>query len=499
MFNGYLRLHGEPLNQMRILHLSMECYPVAKAGGLGDVVGALPKYQNRLDHTASVFMPAYANDWVKNAEKEQVFSGEAEIYGEMIPYTIQKVDQSVLGFDLFLMDMPGFFDRSGVYIDKRTGQGYSDEDERHAAFQKAALNWILTLEEKPDILHCHDHHTSLVPFFITECFEYTELRSIPTILTIHNGMYQGGMGWEKLSLFPAFNPERGGLLEWNNHINPLACGIKCAWSVTTVSPGYLQELRESSRGLEILFQMEWNKCSGIVNGIDTETWDPSADEHLKFKLEHNEIKYKKENKAELCRRTGFPEDRPLFTFIGRFASEKGADLLPEIIESSIQSSVNASFFILGSGDHEIQKAIEELGVKYPEHFQYEFAYNEPLARLLYAGSDFLMMPSRVEPCGLNQLYAFRYGTIPIVHAVGGLKDTVHPFDGRNGNGFTHESLETHEIKNVIEKAVLLYSDSLSFESLIHSNMRIDHSWESSTNNYIDLYNQNLAKYTIHEF
>lgn len=479
---------------MRILHLSMECYPVAKAGGLGDVVGALPKYQNRLGHYASVFMPSYANAWVEKAQKEEVFSGSVRVYDEKVSYRIYKVLNHSLGFDLFLMDMPGYFDRSGVYIDQRTGKGYTDEAERNTAYQKAACQWMLSLTDKPDLVHCHDHHSSLVPFFMTECFEYAQLRSIPTILTIHNGMYQGGMSWERIGLIPPFRPERGGLLEWNRHINPLACGIKCAWAVTTVSEGYMQELKESSRGLEQLFRNEWSKCQGIINGIDNETWDPATDEHLEHKLVSDEIRYKKQNKAALAERMAFPEDRALITFIGRFAEEKGADLLIDIIEKAVNAGLEASFFILGSGDHDIQTRIETLGEKYPSHFKYEFAYNEPLARLLYAGSDFLIMPSRVEPCGLNQLYAFRYGTIPIVHSVGGLKDTVQDYDGRKGTGFRFDTLELNEIHNTLERALILYRDPLALEGLIDENMRLDHSWETATKNYIDLYTEQRNKY-----
>lgn len=479
---------------MRILHLSMECYPVAKAGGLGDVVGALPKYQNRLGHEASVFMPAYANPWVKAARCSEVFAGQIEVFGDKRPYKVLQVHDHGLGFDLFLLDMPGAFDRPGVYIDQRTGKGYTDEDERNTSFQKAACYWMLSLTHKPDVVHCHDHHSSLVPFFMTECFEFYQLRIIPTVLTIHNGQYQGGMGWERVGLIPAFNPERGGLLEWNQHINPLGCGIKCSWAVTTVSPGYMEELKKQSRGLERLIRMEWEKCQGILNGIDNETWDPATDGHLEFRLERDELRYKRQNKAVLAARTGFPEDQPLITFIGRFAEEKGADLLPDIIEASIQRELGAYFFILGSGDHDIQERIEALGAAHPQHFQYEFAYNEPLSRLLYAGSDFLIMPSRVEPCGLNQLYAFRYGTIPIVHAVGGLKDTVKDFDGRKGTGFTFSSLDQEEVLVSIERAVRLYRDHLALETLIDDNMHLDHSWERATHNYINLYQELLTKH-----
>ncbi len=480
---------------MKIIHLSMECYPAAKAGGLGDVVGALPKYQNRLGFEASVCMPKYNTAWILKQKTEHVFQGVFVQYGEHRPFAIERVLNHDLGFELFLINLPGLFDRESIYIDQRTGRGFSDEIERNVGFQKAALTWIGQMEEMPAILHCHDHHTALVPFFINEAFDFEHMRSIATVLTIHNGMYQGGMPWSKLGVLPAFHPERGGLLEWEQHINSLACGIKTAWKVTTVSSGYMRELAMDARGLEMLFRMEYKKCSGLLNGIDNELWDPSTDSYLDNRLEGDLMEYKQANKASVEREYGLVPGKPLFTFIGRFAYEKGADLLPEIIADALFSGLDANFFILGSGDLTIQHQIGQLKTKFPERFNVEFAYNEPLSHRLYAGSDFLLMPSRVEPCGLNQLYALRYGAIPVVHAVGGLKDTVPDLRSGEGTGFAFAKLDANQIRSALFAAEELFRHSANFVAVLEKNRLIDHSWETATEQYIELYKEMLPNYS----
>jgi len=479
---------------MKIIHLSMECYPAAKAGGLGDVVGALPKYQNRLGFDASVCMPKYHTAWILKQKTEQVHEGTFIQYGERRPFAIERVLDVNLGFELFLVNLPGLFDRESIYIDQRTGRGFSDEIERNVGFQKAALTWIGAFEELPNILHCHDHHTALVPFFINEAFDFEHMRSIATVLTIHNGMYQGGMPWSKLAVLPAFHLERGGLLEWEQHINSLACGIKTAWKVTTVSSGYMRELAMDARGLEMLFRMEYKKCSGLLNGVDNELWDPSTDAYLDDCLGDDLMEYKQANKSSVETEYGLVLGKPLFTFIGRFAFEKGADLLPEIISDALYSGLDANFFILGSGDLTIQHQIGQLKSKFPGRFNVEFSYNEPLSHRLYAGSDFLLMPSRVEPCGLNQLYALRYGTIPVVHAVGGLKDTVPDLRSGLGTGFSFPKLETNQIRNALFAAEELYRHPANFLAVLEKNRLIDHSWETATEQYIELYKEMLPNY-----
>lgn len=257
---------------MEILNISAECFPIAKVGGLADVVGALPKYQQKSGVTSKVIMPFYDNDFAK----ERVFITEYKNHLKMgklhFDYEILTPEQP-LDFPVYLVHIPGLFDRSEVY-------SYDDDVERFLAFQLAVLDWLLELEEKPDIIHSHDHQTGFIPFLMSNAPGYRSLKEIPTVFTIHNAEYQGQFGYDKLRYFPEFDLNKMGIIDWDGAINPLATAIKCAWRVTTVSPGYLEELKSNANGLEKLIDQESEKFTGILNGIDTNVWDPETDQHL---------------------------------------------------------------------------------------------------------------------------------------------------------------------------------------------------------------------------
>ena len=473
---------------MNIVHISAECYPAAKAGGLGDVVGALPKYLNRAGHQATVILPFYRTEWLKSVESDFIYEGEAPVGGEFFSFSIHRVDKSVLGFELYLVDIPGRFDREGVYIDPWSGHAYWDEMERFFSFQIAALEWLKMEDRIPDVIHCHDHHTGLIPFMMQECFRYEEFRGIPSIITIHNGEYQGRYNRENYSFLPAFNLERLGMLDWDGALNCLAAGIKSAWQVTTVSEGYMQELLENCHGLELLLKQEEQKTIGIVNGIDVDVWDPKEDPMLEKNFTVKSLKSgKKANKKKLCKIFGLKEKRPLFSFIGRLVREKGADLIPGLIEKCHKDGVEASFIVLGTGDPALHDLFKKLESEYVGYFNTRLEYNEQLAHQIYAGSDFLMMPSRVEPCGLNQFYAMRYGSIPVVRKTGGLADTVIDIENKNGYGFVFNEFGIdHYVKAVI-RAEELYRDQTKFENIRKRAAKLDFSWENSTKKYIHLY------------
>ena len=255
---------------MRIFHLSAECYPVAKVGGLADVVGALPKYQNLAGLQAAVVMPFYNRKFVQENVFDTVFRASTLLGTRRLYFEILKEKTDKLGFELYLVKIPGLIDREEVYQ-------YPDETDQFIAFQIAFLDWISYSQQSPDIIHCHDHHSGLVPFLLQHSKLYTRLAHTPTVLTIHNGQYHGSFGWDKLSYLPEIDPYKTGLLDWAGRINPLAAAVKCCWRYTTVSPSYLQELSVSSNGLEYLFYMESAKGQGIINGIDTDVWNPGKD------------------------------------------------------------------------------------------------------------------------------------------------------------------------------------------------------------------------------
>ncbi|HHC78434.1 MAG TPA: glycogen synthase, partial [Flavobacteriia bacterium] len=258
---------------MKIIHISAECYPVAKVGGLADVVGALPKYQQKAGIISQVIMPLYNNRFQKENTFQTIYSSQLALGEATIDFDIMVLQKNTLGFDIFFVDIPELLYKEYVYS--------PDDTERFLAFQIAVLDWMLTLKQPPDIVHCHDHHTALVPFMLQESYKYKPLQGIPTILTIHNAQYQGWFSYDKLALIPNFDLKNIGLLDWNHIINPLAAGIKCAWRVTTVSPSYLEELKIKANGLESLLRHESAKCIGILNGIDTNVWNPETDTFIR--------------------------------------------------------------------------------------------------------------------------------------------------------------------------------------------------------------------------
>jgi len=474
---------------MLILHLSLECYPIAKVGGLGDVVGALPKYLNRNDSESWVVMPKYRRKWFDNHQTEIVYRNKVKLDCSQVPFQIERLSESVLGFPVYFIDIPGLWDRPGVYSDSSTNDEYWDTFERYISFQKAALMWISDFDQKPDILHCHDHHTGLIPFMTMCADDFESLKRIPTVLTIHNGEYHGRYSFSEVKFLPKFGWNNVGLLDWHGEMNALAAGIKTAWRVTTVSESYMQELQYHSNGLEALLNKEEGKCIGIVNGIDTEQWNPETDELLE---DHYSVdtadKGKKSNKKHLCSKFGLDPKKPLFSFIGRMVNEKGADLLPDLIIKSVDRYPDVQFLILGTGERKLEHRLAEVGADFRENVHVELAYDEKLAHKMYAGSDFMIMPSRVEPCGLNQMYALRYGTIPIVRAVGGLKDTVIDVDeDKNGYGIKFYDFNIPESFEAIEKALRLFNDKKRLKTVIKRGMSLDFSWNSSALNYISLY------------
>ncbi|MCE3283179.1 MAG: glycogen synthase, ADP-glucose transglucosylase [Chitinophagaceae bacterium] len=447
--------HVKPKAQrMEIIHVSAECYPVAKAGGLGDVAGALPKYQAKAGHFAKLVMPMYktkflyANEWVVD------FKGQTNMGNWFFEYTVIKESTNKLGFDLFLVDIQGLTDREKIY-------GYDDDVERFTAFQIAVVHWLSNWEHKPDVVHCHDHHTALIPFMLQHCYQYRAMSDIPTVLTIHNAQYQGWMGWDK-----------------NYYMK-----------VTTVSSSYLAELRTSANGLEALFEYEQGKCVGIINGIDNEVWDPKTDEFLYAKYtSRNVTAGKLKNKNAVCKQFGINPDKPLAVFIGRLVGEKAADILPDAIAASIYATDGSiCFVVLGSGDPTVEDRLNELKSHFPDNYNCYIGYDEGLSHKLYAAADFLLMPSRVEPCGLNQLYALRYGTVPIVRSTGGLIDTVVDMGEEQGFGIRFNHASVADIIYSVQRAVSVHHDKKHLLGMRQHMMKIDHSWEGVVEQYIGLY------------
>jgi len=467
---------------MEIIHISAECYPVAKAGGLGDVVGALPKYQCKAGHIAKVVMPMYRTKFLYENEWTVDFKGNANLGSWFFDFTIIKESTNKLGFDLFLVDINGLLDRQRIY-------GYDDDSERFTAFQIAVASWMSSWEHNPDVVHCHDHHTGLLPFMMQYCYDFKKLSSVPTVFTIHNAQYQGWMGWDKSRYIPRWDLWKRGMLDWADSINPLASAIKCATRVTTVIWSYMEELRFHSNGLEKLFEYERGKCIGILNGIDNEVWNPETDKYL---TDHYSVKKvtagKQKNKESLCQQFSLDPEKPLFVFIGRLVGEKAAEILPDAIKTSLYYTQGAAcFLVLGSGDPEVEWRFTEMIEPYKGSFNAVIGYDETLSHRMYAGADFLLMPSRVEPCGLNQMYAMRYGTVPVVRSTGGLQDTVVDMGDPEGFGIRFNHASIHDVEYSIGRGIAVYQDTAHMEKMRKWMMQIDHSWESTVDQYTQVY------------
>ncbi|WP_369616223.1 glycogen synthase [Flavobacterium sp. CFS9] len=475
---------------MEIFHISAECYPMAKVGGLADVVGALPKYQTKAGHDVRVVVPCYDTKFRKENDFECVHWGNVKLGNFNFPFNVLKETTDQLGYELYLIEIKELFDRPNVY-------GYEDDIERFVSFQIATLDWITARNKVPDVLNCHDHHTGLIPFLVQYAYKYESLSKVRSVITIHNGLYQGWFGFDKLFYLPEFDLKHVGFLEWDHCINSLAVGIKCAHAVTTVSPSYLDEINNAANGLEALFKSVRYKSKGILNGIDFEVWDPAKDQMIEsnYSIDTFEIG-KQKNKEKLCEEFELDSTKPLFSFIGRLFEEKGGDLLPQASALALSENFeNINILILGSGNSLIEEQLVQLRNDYKGNYNVFIGYNEALAHLIYAGADFILMPSRVEPCGLNQMYALRYGTVPIVRRTGGLRDTVIDF-GDDGNGVCHDQASVGDICYSINRAVKLYEDKINFKNIRAKGMGTDHSWERACQEYIEIYNLIIEKNEI---
>ncbi|MFZ4262673.1 glycogen synthase [Sphingobacterium sp. HJSM2_6] len=470
---------------MKVIHLSVECFPVAKVGGLADVVGALPKYLRNLGVDASLIMPFYDRKFTQEQEFDLVAEGTFFQGSNPLTYEVLKEKTDILGFPLYLIRIVNLLDRAEIYC-------YPDEAEQWIAFQHACLHYLKVNNIQPDIIHCHDHHVGLIPFLTKHSTEFNVFASVKTVFTVHNGQYQGWMNWNKGIILPGFDTWKWGLLDWGGLINPLATAIKCCDAYTTVSEGYLTELYQEANGLQDLFFDERGKSTGIVNGIDVAYWDPAIDRLIPSNYQKETVEEGKyRNKLAITKEYQLDPELPLISYIGRFAAEKGADLLAEIVNLVYdQHDGQVNIFILGSGDELIQEQISQLKSAYQKHLAVYFGYNEQLAHQLYAASDMLLMPSRVEPCGLNQLYALKYGTIPVVRKIGGLKDTVIDLS-EDGYGFVFDEVDAREAALALDRAIGACLNKDILKLLRQRAMELDFSWDRSASKYIELYNQLL--------
>lgn len=467
---------------MKILYAIGEAYPFIMTGGLGDVGGSLPGAIRERFTGCRVVLPFYSDipEELKASAKliksfyvavgwRQQYCGVYEIHNNHTIY--------------YLLDNEYYFKRSGIY-------GHYDDGERFAFFSLAVLELMKHIDYQPDILHVNDWHTALIPVYHKLKYQYEEkYKNIKTVFTIHNILYQGQFDKGILGDVLGLPEEALPVLEFNGCINLMKAAIETADAVTTVSPTYAKELTDAyfAQGLEHILKNNEYKLSGILNGIDTRVYNPETDETILRNYSREDISGKAKNKEELQKLFHLPVDPiiPVIGLVTRLVEHKGLDLVNWAMEELLSRPVQ--MIILGAGDSSYEAFYLNIAERYPDKFAVKLGFLPELAHKIYAGADIFLMPSKMEPCGLSQMVALRYGTIPIVREIGGLKDTVKDCGDQDGFGFTFRNYDGLDMLNAINRAISLYEHKEEWEALVKKALACNYSWQHSANEYIRLY------------
>ena len=490
---------SRPLN---ILYVSSEVEPFAKTGGLADVSSALPKAIKDIGHEIRIMMPRYRfiverrfhlHDIIRLRDIPIPVGSSTEL-GNVKSSFISNLKEKV---QVYFLDNSNYFGRDGVYQSPTTKKDYKDNDDRFIFFCRGVLETLKRLGWQPDILHCNDWQTGLIPAYLKTMYMHDPFfKTIKTVFTIHNMAYQGAFPLESFtkSNLPKELFNHNGVEAYGN-FNFLKTGLFFSDAITTVSEKYVEEICNSTEvgaGLNGLLLSRRKDLHGILNGIDYQIWNPATDEFIFRKYDVHSIDAKIDNKKALLTKFGleFSENRPVIGIISRLADQKGFDLIFDIIEDVIRLDVQ--FVMLVAGEKEYEKKVEVLQKKQPKRVALFIGYDTELAHMIEAGSDLFLMPSKYEPCGLNQMYSMRYGTIPIVRATGGLDDTVEDYTGNGkGTGFKFEKYESKELMKTIQRALKVFQQPEEWKKLMHNGMLCDFSWENSARKYINLYKELL--------
>jgi starch synthase len=486
---------------MKIAEVSPEIIPYAKTGGLADVVGTLPLYLEKAGHEISMFMPFY-----KSVKKSGIDIKLLDITFDIpiddIKHTVtlwKSIHHGSKNIAIYFIQRDEYYDRDALY---GTESGdYQDNSERFIFFSRAVIEAIKRLGLSIDIIHCHDWQTALIPVYLKTLFKHDEkLSSIKTVLTIHNLAYQGIFRQEDMKLtgldMSLFNWRN---LEHWGKVNFLKCGIVFADIVTTVSKKYAEEIRtvEFGCGLEDVIKEYENKLYGIINGVDYTEWSPENDNLISHQYSVEDISGKALCKKHLQKTLNLPQaEVPLLGMISRLAEQKGVDLLIVIMDDLMKRDLQ--LVILGIGDEKYHQMLKEAVPKYNSKLSVNIMFDNKLAHEIETGADIFLMPSKYEPCGLNQMYSLRYGTIPVVRETGGLADTIIDANDENlkngtATGFTMKGYFAAELLFSIDRALELYKSKAQWRSLIRNAMKQDWSWEKSADEYVELFKSVLGQ------
>ncbi len=477
---------------MKILFVTSECYPFLKTGGLADVAYALPKEMNNLGEDTRVIMPNYGSIPEKFQDKmEHLFDTSVKV-----GWRDQYLGVKFLEFEgvkYYFIDNMYYFFREAPY-------GYFDDGERFSFFSQAVLEILTRIDFVPDVLHCNDWHTAPIPVLLkTKYLWEKKFENIKTVMTIHNLRFQGiyppevlgnllGIGNELLQDF-AF--------EFYGNVNYLKGGVNYADLVTTVSPTYAEEIKTEfyGEGLHGVMQKVDYKLKGIINGIDYTMYNPEIDPHIPFKFNSKKLEGKVKNKTALQKELGLEvrEDVPMFGIISRLTDQKGFDIIAHAIEEFVHQDIQ--LVVLGTGERRYEDMFRYFQHKYPGKISANILYNGELAQKIYAATDFFLMPSLFEPCGLSQMMALRYGSVPIVRETGGLKDTIIPYNKYTGEGigFTFSNYDSYDMMQAIYRGLDAYQNKKEFKKIITQGMETDYSWKASAKTYQELFQGILQK------
>ncbi len=484
-------------SEMKVAFASSEVFPFAKTGGLGDVTGALPKYLHKMGVEVKVFLPKYA--LIDHSKYNLDYSypiGEMPVRVAGKVHTVRVFHSYLPGsqVEVYFIDCPHYYHRKHIYTND------PDEDERFILFNKAVIEALQRLNWKPDLINCADWQTGLIPLYIKDNYSWDRFfEQTATVMTIHNIGYQGRFPKDtihKAEIKPDLFYENSAIEIWGS-VSFLKAGLMYADAINTVSETYAEEITDSSygEGLEGVLRYRINDFVGILNGVDYTVWDPLNDKFIPHRFSADNLEEKVKNKKYLLEsvKLKYDPEVPLAGIVSRLVAQKGFDLVVKSIYDLM--NLNMQWVILGSGADEYENLFRSLSYAYPEKVFTYIGFHDELSHLIEAGSDMFLMPSRYEPCGLNQIYSLKYGTVPIVHKTGGLADTVHDWHeyfargDMSGTGFSFEHYLPSALLNTVQRAYEVYHDRDTWMRIMLNGMAKDFSWEISAKKYLDLYHK----------
>jgi len=492
--------------KLKILFVTSEIVPFVKTGGLADVSSALPQMLSELGHEVRIVIPKYGavddrkfkiheivrlkDIVVKIGDKDVIFS----LKSCFLPGPRVRVQ-------IYFLDNQEYFgSRNSLYTDLKTGKDFPDNDERFILLSRSVMELIIKLGWIPDVIHLNDWQCGLVPAYLKTVYKDQESFSkFKTLFTIHNLAYQGefsATSFKKTGLPKELESVSKGIIH-NGKVNFMKSGLMFADVINTVSQTYANEIRtkdEYGEGLKDVLAKRKDSLYGIVNGIDKNVWNPEKDKQISANFSAKNIEEKLLNKKELAERFGLAYDEkiPIIGLISRLYDSKGLDLVQKAFPDLMK--LDAQFILLGTGDQKYHSFFDKMSSKYPKKFASYLGFNDELAHLIEAGADMFLMPSKYEPCGLNQMYSLVYGTVPIVRETGGLADTVIKYNDKTeeGTGFVYKKYDSDDMLKEIKRAIKIFEDKKTWQKIMRAGMKSDFSWDSSAKKYIELYKTILS-------